>query len=312
MKRTLFTSLLSALSLASAAQAQEALPSLAQARTAFAAADADKSGGVSLDEAQRNGHSLAEFRGFDLDGNGALSQDEFLVGYKERMSTGGRRVASDLDNEARRILTERRAAQAEDARRRSAESGAGPAARRNVARQEFIESYTGDPQRIRNHLQDKKPGTETPANDPKERAADALRSLQERNTPAPNADKPAATAGPAPAPTAKPSEAPRPANTPDAPNATNGPAAQRRSPEAGASPEELQRLLRERRQRAAESGSDDPRAEEDRARERAADEAGAARREGRTPSREAERDNGRGGRSSGRAPRARSNGPRPR
>jgi hypothetical protein len=287
---------LSAGSLGSLASAQEALPDLARARTAFASADADGSGGLSQSEAISSGHSQAEFRGFDLDGDGALTQNEFIVGFKERMSAGGRRVAPDLENEARRILTERRAAQADEARRREEAAGQGPAARRSEAVREKIRTSGVDPLRVRSHAGEQGAGESGGANagtDPRSRATGALRELNRKNEtpPAPangaqpnaNAVPPGATpnagsagtnnaggpnAGPAPARPAPGANAG--SNASNAPPASQGPAARRTNPDERISPEELQRLFRQRRERAAAESHDDPRveAERERAQER--------------------------------------------
>jgi hypothetical protein len=353
MQTTAFKTLLFTLSLGSFAFAQESMPDLARARSTFASADVDKSGDVSLREATASGHSLAEFRGFDLDGDGALTQSEFIVGYKERMGAGGSRVAPDLENEARRILAERRAEQADATRRRDS-ANTGPGLRRTGALQEAARTSGIDPERIHNQIDKLKgdaidkiegDGPNAGANaDPRSRATNALQELQRRQSPGsanaadnapaqgtinapaagpnaapgadargqgPNAPTPGVNAagGPnAPAAGANAARPGAPLQRPDAltpganapgqdpanaapavnaplgarPNvpATEGPGVRRLSQYERVSPEELQRLFRQRRERAASDSTDDPRAEAERERLEKARQAGEARRAG--------------------------------
>ena len=111
---------------------------LAQARSIFSRSDANKDSRISLAESRAMGVSPAEFGSFDTDGDALVGNDEFLVGYRNWVSSAGQKVAPDLDAEATRLQALRKAKEAEQKRKRAqdAEKGArpvseGPAARRS-------------------------------------------------------------------------------------------------------------------------------------------------------------------------------------
>jgi hypothetical protein len=99
---------------------------LARVRSLFQAADTDRSGSVDSAEALRAGVSAREFTSFDADGSGAVSGDEFVVGFRTLAGAAGQPVADDLQAEATRIAALRRAMDAQ----RQRLSGGGPAAER--------------------------------------------------------------------------------------------------------------------------------------------------------------------------------------
>ena len=103
---------------------------LARARSAFAGADKDASASLSPQEAVGAGYTERRFKVFDLDGDGGLSQSEFVIGYKQMIAGQGHRVAPDLEHEARRLLAAHRAEQARRERERS--RAIGPAVRRRA------------------------------------------------------------------------------------------------------------------------------------------------------------------------------------
>jgi len=204
---------------------QEAATTLARVRAMFQTADLDKSGGLTLREAQAAGHSVATFRTFDADADAALTREEFVSGYAQQLASRGGNLARDLQDENARILASRRKANARTnaADEADATNAADRAAAARVAnaRTEAARTTTA-----------------------RERASNALTRLRERRT------ANARTAGVERLPER---------------GAQVGPA-ERRIAAPRARAEDLGRLLRERRQRAAERSADDPRVEEARRR----------------------------------------------
>ncbi|MBL8863891.1 MAG: hypothetical protein JNK02_18020 [Planctomycetes bacterium] len=100
---------------------------LAAARAAFAAADRDADGRLTLAEALAHGQarSVPEFRTGDADGDGAWSRDEFVVQFRAKLVAAGVKPGQDLESEASRILGLRRVRAVEESRQ-----AAGPAASR--------------------------------------------------------------------------------------------------------------------------------------------------------------------------------------
>ncbi|MCC7011295.1 MAG: hypothetical protein IT454_01935 [Planctomycetes bacterium] len=85
----------------------EPLPStasLASTRALFTTADADKSGKLDLKEATAAGLGPRDCTAGDLDGDKLLTTDEFLVGYSGMLARLGRPVASEVTNEAARLV----------------------------------------------------------------------------------------------------------------------------------------------------------------------------------------------------------------
>src|ERR1051326_480982 len=70
---------------------------LARARATFEATDANKDGRVSFDELKANALPIqkAEFEAQDFDHDGTWSREEFLVYYRQLLSSNGQRASDD-------------------------------------------------------------------------------------------------------------------------------------------------------------------------------------------------------------------------
>lgn len=129
---------------------------LAKVRTVFANADIDKSNTVTVTEALRAGVTRTDFNAFDIDGNGSVTRDEFVVGMRKRAARLKQAVAGDLTSEANRIETLRKTRAADEARRQAerarkaredaAQQGDGPAARRGAGQRRPAPAARGNDQ----------------------------------------------------------------------------------------------------------------------------------------------------------------------
>ncbi len=87
---------------------------LKEVRDAFAKADADRSGGLTSDEAVSGGIDAGAFAGADADSDSKLSADEYTVASEGRAAKLAGGAASDLTAESTRLQALRRAQKSED------------------------------------------------------------------------------------------------------------------------------------------------------------------------------------------------------
>lgn len=88
---------------------RDAAVTLADVRGLFARVDADKSLGLGVAEAAKAGIGRDVFPGADLDGDGSLSRDEFVLARRRVLAASGAKVAADLDAEVARLHALRKA-----------------------------------------------------------------------------------------------------------------------------------------------------------------------------------------------------------
>jgi hypothetical protein len=98
--------------------------SLKEVREAFAKADADRSGSLSVDEAAFGGLDAAGFTAGDADGDAKLNLDEYVVASESRVAKLSGGAASDLTAESTRVQALRRAQKAEAQKTRREAAGA--------------------------------------------------------------------------------------------------------------------------------------------------------------------------------------------
>jgi len=119
--------LLATLLISGTVAAEERAGTLAQAREAFAALDANKDGRLCREELAVPGLQLspAEICAVDFDQDGFWSKDEFLLFHRQRLLAAKVKPAADLEAEAARIQAARKAKATERSTRRDV-SGARP------------------------------------------------------------------------------------------------------------------------------------------------------------------------------------------
>lgn len=100
---------------------------LGSTRALFARTDGDKDGVITAREATAVGVQPRQFSAFDENGDGRITADEFVVGYRELVAEAGQTASPDLDAEATRIRAERRAHASEQERARQGRAGQDPA-----------------------------------------------------------------------------------------------------------------------------------------------------------------------------------------
>ncbi|MEO0650018.1 MAG: EF-hand domain-containing protein [Planctomycetota bacterium] len=81
---------------------------LDRARSLFDAADRDHDGQIEAAEARLAGIGQRQYEAFDDAGDGAVSADDFILGYHGLVASAGRQVEGDLKAEATRLSVLRR------------------------------------------------------------------------------------------------------------------------------------------------------------------------------------------------------------
>jgi hypothetical protein len=125
--------------------------SLQGARALFQRVDQDRSGQLDTQEGDHAGIDARALPGFDVDQNGSLSWEEFVVGHRQARARAGKAVAADLDAEATRLQALRRARETGDGSGRRSDPGREGAAGQtgNGLRSEVEEARKDLNQRLR-------------------------------------------------------------------------------------------------------------------------------------------------------------------
>jgi hypothetical protein len=124
--------------------------SLQGARALFQRVDQDRSGQLDTREADHAGIDARTLPGFDVDQDGSLSWEEFVVGHRQVRARAGKTVAADLDAEATRLQALRRARETGDGSGRRSDPGREAASQTgNGLRSEVEEARKDLNQRLR-------------------------------------------------------------------------------------------------------------------------------------------------------------------
>jgi hypothetical protein len=113
-----------ALLFAVAGETPPSAQNLSRALASFAAADTDRDGRLSPDEARSMPVSTSVFAAEDDDKDGFWSRDEFLVFYRHRVIAGGQPVGADLEAEITRLQALKRVRVVEETRKLTTETSA--------------------------------------------------------------------------------------------------------------------------------------------------------------------------------------------
>ncbi len=154
---------------------------LKEVRDAFAKADADRSGGLSADEAVSGGVDAASFAAADADSDSKLSADEYTVvseGRAAKLATG---AAPDLTAESTRLQALRRAQKSEDIKSKrevTAPSAPAPAGAAGTARAAAPVAATPAPSGPAAARRALAPAAEDQSRTPEEVRADILRRVR--------------------------------------------------------------------------------------------------------------------------------------
>lgn len=132
---------------APAPSARAATHTLSSTRKVFSDTDADKDGVISEREATAVGVSKVQFGAFDADGDAKITADEFVVGYRQLVAEAGHAAAPDLEAEATRLQSLRRAQVAQSERQREGRVGTEPTIGGTTARR--LSGADATPERVR-------------------------------------------------------------------------------------------------------------------------------------------------------------------
>ncbi|HEV8112510.1 MAG TPA: hypothetical protein VGR31_07015 [Planctomycetota bacterium] len=240
-----------ALLFAVAGETPPSAQNLSRALASFAAADTDRDGRISPDEARSMPVSTSVFAAEDDDKDGFWSRDEFLVFYRHRVIAGGQPVGADLEAEITRLQALKRVRVVEETRKLTTETSARAADAATVCERfecalSDLEKKCADRkatradfQRLRNLVILNGRATQRPGTDAGQAASqtamlDALDRIERRASLGPvtrdefQSLRRSATA----TTTVPPKTTPAPlVNTPPAPAAPAGPAESRRKPQ---------------------------------------------------------------------------------